>query len=265
MIGLALPVVMALLALFYLAKDWESHRRSWRRFTVLTLIILLGIAGTINTYHKDRKNDDQRREDQKQIATLQKAVETANTNQEDNTRQFVVAFGQLSQKLSVLETQVKTTGLKEEANKLRAQLESTQKALNPPKATLTFTFAKPDIDAPPVREVTLPVKNDAVHVEFSIMNTTDVAALNGVLTLRICKACEFASEPKGFTRVPGQPDIERNLGFDRLLPRSESDDLSADIRVPPKTGSVEFGIVYRCVNCDIPAPKANVGVIRLSR
>jgi hypothetical protein len=265
MIGLMLPIITTLLALFYLAKDWDAHRKSWRRLMVLVLIIFLGITGTVNTYYSNRKNDDQRREDQKQIAALQKAVATANTIQEGNTRQFVKAFGQLSEKLNVLETKVKSAGLKEEADRLRAQLESTEKALTPPKANLAFTFPEPNIDAPPVRSITLPVKNDVVHVEFYIMNTTDVTAIDGLLELRICYACDFASEPKKFIRVPGQEKIKRNLNFERMLPRSISDTLSANIRVPAKSESVEICVVYRCSNCDVPSAKANCGVVKLSR
>jgi hypothetical protein len=97
-----LYIATALLALLYLAKDWEGHKKSWRRLVVLGLIILIGTGGIFNTYYTNKKIDRQHDNDQKRIAGLKEAVDTANKNQEDNTRQFVNAFGKLSQKVSDL-------------------------------------------------------------------------------------------------------------------------------------------------------------------
>lgn len=128
-----LPIFTALLALLYLAKDWESHKKAWHRYMILVLIILVGIIGTINTYYTGEK--------------------TA-----------------------------------KEADELRNELASTRKALNPPKARLTFTFSKANEDRP-LQKITLPVNNDVVHVEFSVMNVTDVVAHNPELMLQICQTC----------------------------------------------------------------------------
>jgi hypothetical protein len=131
----------AFLAVLQLAKDWGAHQTTWRRAVVLSLILCLGVGGAINTYYSDRKAVAQHAADQKQIAGLQKAVETANADQENNTKHFVQSFTGLSRQLSALQSQVDTAGLQKEAARLRTELESTQKALTPPKAELEFSLA----------------------------------------------------------------------------------------------------------------------------
>jgi hypothetical protein len=265
MLSYGLYIATTILALLYLAKDWAAHKKSWRRLTVLILIILIGIGGVINTHYTNQKNNEQREDDRRQIAGLQKALETANKIQEDNTKHFVEGFTKLSQKIADLQTQVSTADLREEAEQLRTELKATQKALVTPKAVLAFTFERPKPDAPLLRTITLPVKNDVVHVEFTLRNETDVPALNGEVTLIICKRCEFASEPPLFKKLLGQPDTERNYQFNKILPMAELSTLTADIKVPPDTNAIEIRINYRCANCIVPEPKANSGIVFLSR
>lgn len=258
-----LHIATTLLALLYLVKDWPTLKKSLLKFSILGIIFLIGIGGLFNTYYTKKNNDDQHQADQTNIANLKTAVDSARKSQEDNTRQFVEAFGKLNQKVGGLETKIKTAGLREEAVKLKSELESTQKALNPPKARLAFSFIKPNVDAPAVTMVSLPVKNDVVHVDFCIMNTTKVEARNGEIMLTICKACEFVSEPKDFFSFPGLPSIQRNMKFDHISAISETQTFSADIKVPHNSTSVEIGMAYRCENCIIPEPRAEVGVIKL--
>jgi hypothetical protein len=265
MLTYTLNIATAVLALLYLAKDWEAHKKSWRRLVVFGLIIAIGIGGIFNTYYTNKKIDQQHDNDQKTIAGLKVAVDTANKNQIDNTKLFVDAFGKLSQKVSDLQSQVKTVGLREEASKLKAQLEATQKALNPPKARLAFSFIKSIPDGIPLRRIALPVKAGLVHIEFEVINTTAVPAHKPELLLQVCDACEYAVEPKDFIVVPGQNNSQRSRSFDRILPKSLSPTMSADIRVPEGITSMEFGIIYRCDNCDIEDPIANIGTIDLLR
>src|SRR5260370_14289159 len=110
-----LPISAAFLALLQLAKDWGAHKTSWRRVTVLVLIVAIGLGGAINSYYTDRKSAVQHLSDQNQIAGLQRAVETANKNEQENTKEIVNAFGKLSQKVSDLQTQMSTAGLRKEA------------------------------------------------------------------------------------------------------------------------------------------------------
>ena len=260
-----LPLFTALLALFYLLKDWDAHKTSLRRLIVLFLIIGIGVGGMFSNYFTVKKYNDQHQKDQGLMAGLQTAVETANKNQEDNTKHFLDAFGKLSQKVSDLQTQVNTAQLRKEAEQLRVELAATQKALIPPKATLNFTFPRPRPDAPLLRTITLPVENNIVHVEFAIKNDTDVPALDGQITLRICNLCNFASEPPNFRRLEGQPDTQRTLKFDRILPRTQVNIHSVDVQVPQEIKQIDFGITYRCRNCVLSDPRDNIGTIFLSR
>src|SRR5208282_1857445 len=89
-----------LLAVMQLAKDWGAHQTNWRRVLVLVAIVLLGVGGSVNTYYASRRSVSQHLDDQKRIAGLEKAVQTANANQEANTKQFVQSFKDLSGQLS---------------------------------------------------------------------------------------------------------------------------------------------------------------------
>jgi hypothetical protein len=254
-------IATTFLAFLFLAKDWQSHRKSWRRLTVIGLIILIGIGGLVNTHYANKKID----QDQNRIAALKQAVDTANKNQEDNTKQFVNAFGKLSQKVSDLQTQVKTAGLKEEADQLANELRATQKAMTAPKVTLTFSFARARRDGTILRTVTLPAEDGVVHAEFNLINDTEVAAQNGEVTVGLCDACTFASEPAEFHKLPGQRNNERIYYFDRILPKTTLKTMSVDIKVPADASGVEFVVGYRCINCIVPEPKANNGFIIVSR
>jgi hypothetical protein len=206
MLSYALHIATTFLMLLYLAKDWESHKRSWRRITVIILIVLIGVGGCINTY-----------------------------------------FGN------------------KDTSELKTELEATRKALNSPKASLTFTFARPQADLPLLREVNLRVHNGIVHIEFTVVNLMETPALNGELTLIICDECDFASEPPQFKKLPGQKNTHRNFPFDRILPKTELKTLSADIKVPQSMYGMKIGVTYRCVNCIIPEIEDNTGIVYFSR
>ncbi len=285
MLNYFLLIAVTALAIFGFYKDRDAYKTKWRRRAVLLLTVLIGIGGIVNYYYGERRAEKQHADDQTKIAELKSAVDTANKNQQDNTIQFVDAFGKLSQKLSDLQTQIKTAGLQKEAAKLKEQLavatkasvsteatvtrlksdlEATRKALSPAQTSLTFTFAKSDPGAPPIHEVTLPVKDNKVHVEFSVRNETDTTALDGELTIFIPNDCKFASEPPEFKKLPGHRDFERIYSFARLLPKTELKTLSADIEVPQNIKAMEFGINYRCTNCDFPE-KPLIGIVKLAR
>jgi len=272
MLNYLLHIATVFLALLYLAKDWDSHKKSWRRLAVLILISVIGIGGAVNTYFTNKMNEyqhhvasRQRIEDKKQIAALKSAVETANINQENNTKQFVRAFELLFQKVSNLQAQVKTAGLKQEAEQLKAELRANQKAMTPPKARLTFTFPKPRIDDPPLHTITLPVIDDVVHVEFRIKNETDVTAQDVEITLLICDKCKFHTEPSAFSKIPGQDETRRTMKFARMYSKTESENMSVNIKVPPNLYGMGFGITYRCTNCMTPEPNEDIGNIFFSR
>jgi hypothetical protein len=104
-----------------------------------------------------------------------------------------------------------------------------------------------------------------VHVDFAIVNNTDIPALDGELSVLICKSCEFASESNKFQKIPGGDEDKRFMKFDRILPKAILRNLSVDIKVPPSMKGMQFGITYRCRNCIVPEPMENAGTIQLSR
>ena len=87
-----------------------------------------------------------------------------------------------------------------------------------------------------------------VHVKFTVVNPTDVAALDGFLSLQLCDVCTFAQEPKGLNKLAGDKVTIRNMDFTRILPRTALPDLEADIRVPG-VGTYPIAVLYRCRTC----------------
>lgn len=256
-----------LLWLLYLLKDWDAHKKSWRRVSAICLIIFIGIIGIVNTYYLNLKNERDRQEYKESLRGWKISFDTVEQNRKDDRNYFYETFGSFQEKLSELKNQMKIVGLQKEADRLTKELEETRNTLNKPepKATLSFTFNKQNIDDPPLRVVTLPVVNDIVHVEFCMKNDTEVAAINGVINLVICKACKFAGDPPGFKKMDTLNGPVYIMKFDRMLPKTESQTMSADIIVPSNAPRVEFGATYRCTNCDTPGSRINCGTINLIR
>ena len=67
-------VAVAILEVFNLIKDWSAHKTSLRRWTVLGLIVLIGIAGGVNTYFSAEKNEKQHEDDQKKINKMSQEI-----------------------------------------------------------------------------------------------------------------------------------------------------------------------------------------------
>lgn len=256
---------VAALGLFQLAKDWRSHEATWRRLSVLVLILLIAIGGMVNGYYTQREVEEGRRADEARSAALEKGQETAQASLETSTRLFLADLARLSEKLTSLEVQVKTADLRKEAAQLRVDLAATRKALNPPRAILDFSFGRAPDDGAAVRKTTLPVKDHVVGVIYSIANRTDAVASEGMLIVRICNACEFVSEPAGCKHMAGQPKTERNCPFGQILPRSWIGPQNVEVKVPPNVADVKFQVDYRCRTCIVPDVGANTGTIVLSR
>jgi hypothetical protein len=110
---------------------------------VSTLIVVLGGAALSNTHlsnkkilDQQQKAEDKHTQDQNQIIGLKTAVETATKDQDNNTKQFVLSFSQLSDRLNGLQTELKTAGLQKEAEQLRVDLAATRHALIPQQVEL---------------------------------------------------------------------------------------------------------------------------------
>jgi hypothetical protein len=266
-------VLTALIAVFQLAKDWKAHSTHGRRIAVLVFILAFLGVSAYNTHSsavkadaERNRADKQRQADLAEIGTLQTAVETASKAQADNTQRF-------SQKIADLQTEIRTEGLKKQAAALQKELAATQKALNPEKAKLEFTFASPEVlqTKKAVHITTARVVDGVVHVEFNILNLTTATAEDGEVTLIICDLCEFVKEPEKFSRIAGQRSTERIYYFQRILPELSVFTMSADIRVPNDIQTFQIGINYRCKTCIIPQvdkqrlPDENSGTVHLAR
>jgi hypothetical protein len=259
MLNYFLPIAASLIALLQLAKDWGAHQTTWRRAAALVLIGLFGIGSAINNYYASQKAGSQHASDQAEIRGLKTAVETANKNQEANTAQFVDAFARLSKEVGYLQTQVANEKLQARLAGVQTELQKTQKALAPgPKAELSFSFA-PLPDWPPgepirlVTDTTLPLNTDgSVHIEFHIVNATDVDAVQAEVDVQICNECKFAKEPDGLSKLPGLRENQRYLYLPDLLAKEADKVLSVDVIPPPLVGAFNVGFEYRCHTCIIP-------------
>jgi hypothetical protein len=255
-------VATVILAMLQLAKDWGAHQTTWRRATVLCLIVLLGAGGGINTYYSSKKAsalraEDQRNaskqhsEDRQQIAGLQKAVEAANAAQESDTKQFLLSFSSLLQKVGDLQSQVKTAGLQKEAAQLRAELESTQRSLAPQKAELESTLAEPKdtLEGLGVKGVFARRAPDGtITFTVYVVDNSLVQAKNGSIFLRICEACMFSEEPARFTRPVGAEAYDREMIFQAISARAA---IAVPLRVQPPALAHQFtvAVTMRCENC----------------
>ena len=175
----------------------------------------------------------------------------------------------MNNELGELKTQVKTDVLQKKLTSVQAELEATRRALAPgPKAVLAFTFWPFYNPAPPqpvvlATRARFPTNDDgSYHVEFTVVNVTDVDALDGEITLEICDVCKFAKEPSGFLRLVGQSDNERNQPFQRILARTHIPEMTADI-IAPKNHNFTVGISYRCHTC-IVSSEASFGTVLVS-
>lgn len=203
---------------------------------------------------------------------MQGEVKAANEAQTQNTKVFLETLNRLSDKVRELQTKAETEDLRKQLASVQNDLQKTQKALAPaPKATLVFSFF-PFINPPlgkgktsAVTGKSLPLAPDgSVHVEFTILNNTDVTALDGEINLYICDDCKFAKEPPDFQRLSGQSDTQRYLSLESVLPRSWFRILTVDIIPPLYGGSMDIGFSFRCRTCVIPT-ESSKGTVHLLR
>src|SRR5258708_6847104 len=100
-----IPIATTFMALFALAKDWDAHKSLWRRGAVIVLILASGIGGAVGIHNTSRKAAEQHAHDENEITGLKTAVQTANSNQEVNTKQFRGALEQLSNEVGDMQRQ----------------------------------------------------------------------------------------------------------------------------------------------------------------
>jgi hypothetical protein len=98
--------------------------------------------------------------------------------------------------------------------------------------------------------VTLPVNPDgSVRVLFTMINNTEVPALDGQLSVEICRSCKFANEPKDFFKVAGELDTMRNFVFQQIPASGPLQVLTVDIIPPANAPTFEIAVTDRCRTC----------------
>jgi hypothetical protein len=266
-----IPYVLAAgtiaLGVFTLLKEWGEYPSSRLRRSVLFAYIIVGALTFVSLY---RDNEDKKKSAE-DIKGLKGQVQAANDAQKDNTILFVNSFSRMSAQVSDLKTEVKTEALQKKLASVQAELLNTQKALAPgPKAELAFTFA-PFPNTPPgqpiitVTDVTLPLNQDgSVHVEFSILNKTEVEAVDAELNVQICDGCKYAKEPPGLSKLPGLADTHRYLLIPRLFAMMAYRTLSVDVILPPSVQTFAVGFGYRCHTCILPTGPSQ-GIVHITR
>jgi hypothetical protein len=141
-----------------------------------------------------------------------------------------------------------------------------------PKAKLTFSFVPffnpPSSSNERIRAATEATvsadEDDTVHIQYTVINATEVAALEGEMTLYICGICKFAKEPENFRKLKSSTEINRYATFDRILPHVNLDTASLDVVVPRTIKEFSVGISYRCRTCMLETAISN-GVVHVAR
>ena len=239
-------------------KDWSNYKPRWIRWVLILLVISAGAVGVAYQRSQREEKAEAARISQSNIDGLKGQVMSAQQAQANNTKQFLASLQTLSDKVSALQTKATTEALRTELANVKGELEKTQKALDPPKATLLFSFfpfktVRLDADnttGEPVTDITLtPAADGILHVDFTVMNLTDVDALDGEMTLQICDTCKYAKEPVEFKKLPGQDERQRDKTFERILSKVVFYTLSAEIIAPPGSRDVAIGMYFRCRTC----------------
>ena len=266
-----LAIVVLIGAIVEFSKDSDKYKNSKLKGTALVVLFLGSVLTLISLYQDNKEKENSHQE----IKRLEGKADEATDAQRENTKLFINSFNALHQEVSDLQTQVKTDALQKKADALQKKLASvqddlqaTQKALAPgPKATLAFSFmdAKAAGQLQPVTDEIVPVNTEGnVHVEFTLMNPTEVDALDVQVNLIICDQCKFAKEPPGFSKLASQSDTERFRQFANIPGKSVLETLTADIVLPPPYMAFVVSLKYRCRTCVLPKDPS-VGTVRIVR
>ena len=246
-------VLLGIIGAFY--KD--NYRHNVAKLSAVTIMVVAGVLMGVNTYN-DR------------AARAQDKIERAKDKAEN-----AKVTGDISKSVDIVSGELKDFKDKVNPDQIRgdmAGLKSTMdKALNPPRASMLFTFAPyadPVVSGGPiipVRDISLPLQKDgSVRVRFTLINNTDVVAQNLQVVFEICISCKYAKEPEGFTRILGSRETERNHIYGDAPARGAVGELAADVIPPPKTPSFKIRARYRCNTCVVEA-NGTEGTIHILR
>jgi hypothetical protein len=276
----SIPYILAggtvLLGIFQLIKEWDEYENlkfPWLRRAVLALLVLVGALTFVSLRLDNKTKEEEKNKAESDIRELKTKVQAANDAQSDNTKLFLRSFSDMSKEVGDLKAEVKTDALQKKLASVQAELQKTQKSLEPgPKAEITFSFvpfnnppANTQQPATPVTDVTLPINPDgSVHVECAALNLTSVEASNVDLNIQICDQCKYAKEPDNSKKLPGFPDTVRLVFLPRLQALQSFVPLNLDVIPPPNAQSFPVGFSYRCSTCILPRG-GSLGTVHISR
>jgi hypothetical protein len=248
------------LSLIDIRREWQERSKEKRKFRYgkVLLTTLSFAAGIGLVFFTARETDTTEGANVRQIANLQGAVDNQTKNNQIQYDRNQGELGKIQGQLADIKTEFATEELRKKITILEGQLD---KSLAPaPKASLQLTFfpTGPATDGvpAPVTDIILPVGDDGVvHIEFRIINSSTVDAVDGGYNVQICDACKFAKEPSGFSRLPGTPDTERNSPIQRVLARSVTEMRAIDLNVPAAFHDFDMAFNYRCHTCAIVGPQ----------
>jgi hypothetical protein len=271
------PVALTIVALFGIVKDSKEFKErarepgltKWRRlyrgqipnllYDFTLLLLVLGISDTSATQREAAEAKAGKAKSDQQTTTLQEAVNTGNKLLTQQRQDFLQQFNMLSGRVGDLQTQVKTADLQQQVAQLNDQIAAERKSIEGEKTKLSFTLL--DTNGSDARSVMLQMHDGSVHVRLTVLNDTDVTALEGTIVLTVCDKCEIVGNPAGFTKVAGSPDTRRNMDFQHVFAKSRLPVMEVDVKPPPKATKFDIGIEYRCRNCENYAYLQNLQAI----
>jgi len=127
-----------------------------------------------------------------------------------------------------------------------------------PLAQLEFSFFTELPKEIPIREISLPLKDGKVTIEFILANKSKTDAINGWFVLRVCEGCRFGNAPE-FISVGGSSESQqedRTHPIVQIFQGTSTPKMTAEVfpkRAPPSRFEVDF--FYRCRTCDNSSEK----------
>jgi hypothetical protein len=249
-----LQLVVGLIALFALWKDWHEYRKrskAWGRPAQVVLAfaaILFIVLSLLDTHYNRANSASEKSYLLMQVQQLRADSKVAN----DGFRQ---SFASLYDKFGQLQTRVQTDALLKQNTSLlldidatKRELASTRAKLEQPQTTPLASFQTEHSEQIPITEATLE-RSSPVPVSFLVYNPSAINALNGSINVDICRTCAFASEPIGFARVAGAAETQRSLDFQHIYAKSAAQLLTLSLKVPPEINRFEIGVRVNCETC----------------
>ena len=257
-----LQLLLGAIAISALAKDWGDYVDKFgRRKTLLLFAVTVAVVGlTLFETHSTRRETREKEQvaaskdvaSTRQIEVLTEQVRLGRLENNTNSEGFRISFSALYDKYSELASQVKTAKLLQELRLTQKDLRDTELKLTQPKAALTASFWNDNLRPETISRETTASKNPdgSVTINVTVMNLSNVSALSGSYTIRLCKGCKFAKEPAGSTHFKGSADEDRQWEFGQVLANTTTEMKALEV-IPPDLlhNRFEVDVLYSCVNC----------------